>query len=193
MADNANGGVDSGRVVTLEFGDECCRQITINTLKMRVRGKFSLRTLASRPVGARDVGRVMNNMPDVPGLRIKLYFRDRRYVIYDPLEKDKTALARINAAASGAMLTAGADYEPVGESKGQLDENQWKTLILELARKNDGTDSSKSCWEVEGKMPTTAQAEQLKGRRLNDPWNGGRKPRYHDEVEEWAESLDHRA
>jgi hypothetical protein len=42
--------------VTVEFGDPNNRTITINCLRQRVRGSWSLGKLHARPEGGRDVG-----------------------------------------------------------------------------------------------------------------------------------------
>jgi len=183
----------AGRSVTVEFGDDCNRTISINTLKLRVRGRFSLQVLASRDVGARDVGQVMAQMPDIPGIRMKLTWGSRRYVLYDPLEKDKATLARINSARKRAMI-GGDEFKPVEPTEGELDENEFKTLVIELVKKLGKEGGGHQCLtEHEGKLPKLADAMSMKGEKIYDPWNSGRKPRFESEVPEWMEKLDSRS
>ena len=176
--------------VVLEFGDVHNRTITLNTLKLRVRGSFSIRSLAARPEGMRDVGTAMARMPEIPGQRIALDLRRKRYRIFDPLSKNKDLLDQINAVVKASpALVRGADYKACDTIDGELNDDQWKTLIGELMRK----EKSNSVSVLEGKLPTEAEFEKMPGRRLNDPWNSSpRKPKYHDEMEEYQTAIDSR-
>lgn len=174
------------RTVTVEFGDDHCRTITLNVFRLQVRGRFSLRTLASRPEGARDVGTAMSQMPDVPGLRCTVDSRAGTYRLWDPLESDKPLLDRINRALRNARLATGGDVTHVPAVENRLDDDQWKTLMLELVDKAENG----YCEVVDGELPTREQLAAAKGRRLADPWNSGRKPKYHEELEAWNDRID---
>jgi hypothetical protein len=173
---------------TVEFGDDYNRVITIDSLQQAVRGAFSIRTLASRKEGARDVGQIMARMPDIPGMRLTLNFRARKYILFDPLTDDAQLLRRINAVVKEGSILSGSEYGPCDTQERQVeDQDEWKTLVDEMCRKRDG-----ECLKVvEGKLPTPEQLKKMPGRRLNDPWNSSpRKPRYHDQQHDYALSLD---
>lgn len=174
---------------TVEFADENCRNMTIKTLRLKVRGRFSLATLQAREIGGRDVGAAMSQMPEIPGLRIRIVPKDLKIVIFDPLEKNEELVERINKvfkAARGGATTQ--EYKAVERTEMDLEKqpDKFKTLICELARmKESGTIKVH-----DGKFPTEDEIEKMPGRELFDPGNDGRKCRYKDEYEEWAAGLD---
>lgn len=173
-----------GPAFVVEFGDDNCRTITINTLKLRVRGRFSSSVLHKRPMGGRDMGQAMNRMPDIPGMRLSFDPRTKTCRLYDPLEADKTLLDRVNSAAEGvpAIIKSGGRFTFVPASEHDFsDPDRLKTLLVELLNKVE----SGSCVVVEGELPTRDQLTKIPGRRLHDPWNSSAtKPRYSDEAEE---------
>lgn len=177
-------------ICVLEFSAPYNRVVTINALRQRCRGAFSLRTLAARPEGAVNyVGQGMSQMPDIPGLHIALDFENKRYRIFDPLERNKALLKQINAVIrSVPSVVQSAEVSPVEEVRGELNDDQWKSLILELKKKVD--DEPSYAIVRDGKMPTDEEIAKMKGRRLADPWNNGRKPMYADQMDDYARQLD---
>ena len=179
----------SGRVglFTVEFGDPNNRTCVVNCLRLKVRGSWSLAKLHARPEGGRDVGSAMTAMPDIPGLRMTVLPRDKKAILFDPLEEDSERLRRINSISERARaIFRGAPWTFVDRSEHTLNDDTLKTLVMELVRKVE----SKCCHVVDGKLPTIEQVEGMPGRLLFDPWNNGRKPTYVDQVEDWQQGLD---
>lgn len=166
---------------TVEFGDACCRTITINTLKLRVRGAFAISTLHKRDQGGRDIGAAMARMPDIPGMRLAFDGRTRQARLFDPLEESPDLLARINAVskAAPAIIKTSREWTFVPATTHDFSNaDRLKTLLHELALKRE----SKSLTIIEGDLPTLEMLDAIPGRRLNDPWNSSAiKPRYADD------------
>lgn len=174
---------------TVEFGDECNRTITINTLKFKVRGQWSLTSLFSRKgIGGRDVGSAMSAMPDTPGIRLKVSPRQRKALFYDPLERDPRLLERINAVRARAQSIGSANKTSVQESPYELDDDQMKTLCLEIvAKQKDGEIHA----ITKGRLPTETELEEMPGLQLNDPWSSNpHKPTYAKDYFTWARKMD---
>lgn len=174
----------------VEFGDDYNRTITLNTIKQPVRGKFSLVNLAKRKEGAADYIGKMAGMPDIPGMRLGLDFRKQKYKLYDPLARPENAslLKQINAVYKKGV-SGGAEFGPVETQMGEMNDDQWKTLLIELVNKKE----AKCLRVVDGRLPTIKQIAKMKGRRLADPWNSSKQiPTYHDELPAYAEKLDAR-
>jgi len=188
MADEATGAVAGAAKrsrtmapFTVECGDDNNRTITINTLKLRLRGRWSQTTLHKRETGGRDLGNAMSAMPDIPGICIAVVPSRLKVLIFDPLETNVALTERINSVLSKAasVRTSGRPVTFVPRVEQTLDADTFKTLVLELAQKIE----SRSIIVVDGTMPTKQEAESLEGRRLNDPWNSSaRKPKYADQV-----------
>jgi len=173
------------RPCVIEFGDACQRRMTLSTFREHVRGAWDLQRLHERPDGGRDVG-VMQKMPNIPGMRIRISVDEREALLFDPLEDDPALLARVNASASAAGIRGGG-WTFVPRSLRKLNEDQLKTLLLELRAL---IDESKA-WEVEGRLPSPQAIDQLPGRQLFDPLaNSSVQPRYVDEVDQWTRRLN---
>ncbi len=189
-----------GHRFIIEFGDGTyCRNFTISSAPfqgMIVRGAFSLSALSRRPEGMRDVGQHATRLPDLPGLRLAVDTRGRRVGVFDPLGPDADKYGREGDAKRGAETLDRFNsavknipgfnnkYGPVATSEHELDDDQLKTILLEMRQKLD-----EHCISVVvGTFPTKAEIEDMPGRRLCDPMNQGRKPKYHDQIAEWEQS-----
>lgn len=173
------------RPCVIEFGDASQRRITLATFREHVRGAWDLQRLHERPDGGRDVG-VMQKMPNIPGMRMRVSIDDSEALLYDPLEDDPGLVSRINNAAVAAGIR-GAGWTFVSRSVRKMEKDTLKTLLFELRELID----EGLAWEVEGRMLSASAIEQLPGRRLFDRLaNSSVQPRYSDEVEEWTRRLN---
>lgn len=173
--------------IQVEFGDSNNRTITINCLREKVRGRFSISTLHARPEGGRDIGNAMSGMPDIPGLRMEIIASRKKAILFDPLENDEDRLARINAAARRARaIFKGRDITFVRAREIELNDDLLKTLLLELWRKQQ----EHQLTVLDGELPDPEEIAKLPGRELYDPWNNGRKPTYVEQVPEWHDKID---
>lgn len=169
----------------VEFGDENNRTIVINCLKLRLRGSFSVAKLHARGQGGRDVGSAMVAMPDIPGLRMIIDPAQGQAFVYDPLENQPEKIKAINNASARARSIR-SDVTFVPSQKISLNGDELKTLLLEVCSKVEGG----SAELVRGELPSRADIESLRGRKLYDPWASGRKPKYTDEVDAWVQRID---
>lgn len=167
--------------VTVEFGDDCNRTITIDTLKARLRGKYSQMR--------RDAGAIMNRMPDIPGQRMTIDFASRLVRIFDPLENDKDLLSKINSVTAEATVIAsgGGKFTFVTASEQKLNADELKTLIIEICTLVE----NKSAFVVDGtQLPSERAIESLPGFELFDVWNSGRKPKYKKDAEAYFDKME---
>jgi len=170
----------------VEFGDSNCRNQAINTFKIRVRGAWSVGTLATRPEGARDIGAAMGNVPAHPGQRLIVNPAKMVAIVYDPLEEDEALRKKLSHALKRANRVS-ADITFVDKQELKLTPALCKTLCHEMLRKQ----TSGSITVTKGKLPSAAQLESLPGDELYDPWNSNtRKPRFKKDVEEYERGLE---
>ena len=170
--------------VVVEFGDDKSRTITLDTIpfKVRVRGTYS-RTSNMR----RAIGDAMSRMPDIPGMRLAINFRESKATLFDPLDTMPELLKEISDTLQGALLSQGSAIRtPVKRVMHVLDADQFKTLILEIANKIKFNMAK----VVEGRMPTADEIEAMPGDELFDPWNSNpMKPRYKKDAQKYYERL----
>jgi hypothetical protein len=179
----------------VEFGDDSCRQITLDAVRLTLRGAWSMATLAGRPGGCRT-GEKMMGSPEVPGIRCAVNPRDGKAIFFDPLEDDKQLLDKINRWASGVQAVKVADgYTAWPKQEFELDEDQLKTLCIELYRKCNGggfgVKGTHVCAKVvKGKLPTEEEIAAMPGDEMIEQWNEGRHPRYRKDVKAWNDRLE---
>lgn len=190
---------------TVEFGnDRLANQVLIASppIQRMVRGAFSIGRLGRRKhlapdgpmvgkhLGSRDVGGAATRVPDIPGMRLTVDTRRGKLRLFDPLEHDqagKEALANYNQMVkSPDRVGFFQEAAPMAESEHEANEDQIKTLMIELRRKLDNGD----CSVVEGTFPEMKAIQAMAGRQLYDPSNSSRKPKYADESEAWMERLE---
>ncbi len=171
------------RSFTLEVGDDSNRTITLNTLRMRLRGHFSMQKLQTRkdtkgkPLAAREYGSAVANLPEMPGMHIVVKGDGKRTVgIVDPLHEQPDKLEAYNAAIQRVpALMIDAKYIAVPNTTHELDENQFKTLIRDCM----SLVKFKAAKVIKGDLPTMAKVESLPGLFIADPWNSSATaPRY---------------
>jgi hypothetical protein len=172
---------------TVEFSTPTNQTVVINTLRIRMRGNYSLAKYLSRPEGARDIG-PMARMPEIPGQRMTVDHRRMKAVVEDPLEDNAELLRRINAVQrSIAAVNTGGDMVPVKRQELRLNPDTLKTLVCEILRKNE----AKMVVVTGGRLPTPQQAAALDGRELFDPnSNNQRRPKYADQADEYYEQIE---
>ena len=193
---NQHGGKDAIlQPYEVECGDDRGRIISFDHMMMRLRGKWSRSMFPGR-----DLGSVMNKMPDTPGIRIAVTPRANKIRIYDPLTEDKKLLLEINNAASGGdavrLKSIFQTYGPWDTLEYDLDDDKLASVMLEIARKVYGP--MPCMCAVPGSRPPNEQqivagqkSGLLKGRELYDPWNSSaQKPRYVDQVSAFADKWE---
>ena len=132
-------------------------------LNQTYRGRWSIHKQGTRTA---SISSRMSTMPDIPGIRIKLVPKDNKVISTDPLEGENRLLNSISSTYRGAMPGFGGTFTSVPRSEKVLDDDMFKTLLLEL---RDCTVRKTATLEVvSGAMPTVDQIESLPGRELND-------------------------
>lgn len=195
MAENSVASKPNLREFVVEFGDPCCRQITINTLMLTVRGSWSMEKLHAReprgpdtPRGCRSANQDFAGMPPIPGMRLKVVPRTKTAVLYDPLENDPRLLARIQSAAERAHLKGTQRWIANERVEHKLTDHKFKSLLRDLVMLRDECEALKV---VDGEMPTPEQIDELPGEYEYDPWsNSPGKPKFRSQVDEWQRSLE---
>lgn len=175
---------------TVEFADDYCRNFTISAPPLQgadIRGRWDTARLARRPQRMRDLGTMANRIPSpIPGAMLRVDVRRKNIRLFDPLgdsEAGKKILAEYNAIAKDipALKKDCKAFEAVEK---EVDDDQLKTLLLELLRKKE----SDCIVVVEGELPTVAQIEKLAGHELYDPSNpGDDKPRYKKDLQKFRD------
>lgn len=178
----------------VEMGDDKCRTISLDHLRLRLRGRWS------RSNFKRDLG-ILNNMPDIPGLVVAINPKRSQLRIYDPLEEDPKLLAQINAVATsgeGVMIKSiFAKFVHVPAVEHKLDEDTLVSLMLEVARKHYGPSPCMMEVRGSGRIPSEEEIKDLqacgalKGRELFDPWSNSQdKPRFADDLKNFMDKWD---
>ena len=172
---------------TIEFGDLYGRNQSINTFRItKVRGRFSLADMHSRPEGSYPVGDGMSAMPSVPGIHMEVDTTKKTARLYDPLSDEPALLRRVNAVMSDNSIGK-PNIGPDEESTLQLDDDTLKSLLYELIRKQE----SGSIRMIAGSLPKKEEVDAMPGFELNDPWNSsGYKPKYKKDQEAYARNLE---
>lgn len=178
----------------VEMGDDKCRTISLDHLRLRLRGRWS------RSNFKRDLG-ILNNMPDIPGLCLAINPKQSKLRIYDPLEEDKRLLDQINAVASsgeGVMIkSVFAKFVHVPAAEHKLDDDLLVSVMLEVARKYHGPSPCMREVRGSGRVPTEAEIKDLQasgaltGRELFDPWSNSQdKPKFADDLKNFMDKWD---
>ncbi len=170
---------------TVEFCLPNMRQASIAVLQMtHIRSRIQKEKVTPRGIFAERYA----DFPDVPGERMQVIPNRRTIVFFDPLENMPELVERAND-----VIHRGQDirperggWRPPKPQKSVLSDDVLKTLIVELAEYAARGEVE----VVEGTMPTAEEIAALPGRKIYDPWNQGRKPRYEDEAEEWMRRID---
>ncbi len=175
---------------TVEFADDYCRNFTITTPPLSgsdVRGRWDTARLSRRPQRMRDLGTTGNRIPSpIPGAMLEIDVRRKHVRLFDPLketEAGREVLAEYNRVAS---TTPALKKDCIGFTAVEfdVDDDQLKTLLLEILRKKD----SKCIDMITGTLPTAEQVNRLPGHELYDPSNpGDDKPRYKKDLQAWKE------
>ena len=187
------------RPFIVEFGDNHCRNFTITTppLNRHVRGAFDVTRLGQRidmgsvdgrKTGQPDMSSTARRIPSIPGIHLEIRPRERKARLYDPLaeEPGKQVLEEYNLLAEHNREKLRGPYAAEQPVTKDLDDDQLKTLLFELLRKNE----SGSIRVIKGELPTREQIESLAGYELNDPGNkGSGKPRYKKDLPEWERRM----
>lgn len=165
---NQGGGGNTTRKpqkFTVELGNSRNSKITIDTLKSRFRGHFSLAKLHNRPGGGRDVG-AMSAMPEIQGIHLEVDPTQSTVRIYDPLIDKKEVLDQVNGVLARNGIK-GSGFKAIEETTRKLNENELKTLCIELRLRVE----QKKAKVREGVLPTDEQIERMPGEELFDPWS----------------------
>jgi hypothetical protein len=173
---------------TVEFGDiYCSSQFHINTLNLKVNGRWDTAKLNERPGGMPDIGSALKGMPTIPGNRMEVNPKARHIKIYDPVAGNKALVDRIKRAIrEGRLRNVERAAEAVPDER-TLDDDEFKTLLFELRRMKDECNSIM----VVGHLPTKAEIDALPGDELFDPgWKSANYPTYKYEFKEWARRID---
>ena len=175
---------------TVEFGDAYGRNFMFGSLKMRIRGRFSIAEMMARPGGGPNVGQAMAQMPTVPGIHLDVNCKTGEYRLWDPLEEPGNArlVDQIAAVMKNASLSQGNEkFKGQDEMSGKMDDDRLKTMVAELIRMYDNG----SIRVISGTLPKQEEVEKAKGRILNDLWNSSaHKPKYKDQQEAYVQNLE---
>ena len=175
---------------TVELGDDNNRTITVDTLKLRLRGHWKKGNFFNRKGGGRDIGATMMQMPDLPGIRLAVNPREGTVRIYDPLADDKELVEQANRVMDHAYAAKqwGGKLTFVEEVLTPLDPDQMKTLLLEISRSVHGKCPVMTVFQ--GEVPKAEQLKEQPGRELYDMWSSNEdRPRYVDQVSAWKERM----
>lgn len=177
---------------TVEFGDDCGRTITLNTLRLRLRGAWSISRLMSKQGGGRAIGEAMSGMPNIPGMRCKVEPRHSRVTIFDPLENEPDLLAQINKLKEkwpiiGGESNGAGKWKPNDTAVHVLVPDEFKSVVLDLVDLYKG----KMLVPLDGsRIPSQEEAEALPGKQLYDPWSNSRaKPTYAEDEHAYFERI----
>jgi hypothetical protein len=174
---------------TVEFADDYCRNFTVTTPPLQgidIRGRWDTSRLAKRPQGMRDLGQEAVKIPSpIPGAYLLVDIARGRIRLEDPCETTeagKAVLEQYNKVAKGVPSLR--EKSPFVALEYKVDDDQLKTLLLELHRKKE----SNCITMVEGELPTIKQIESLPGDELYDPSNQGEdKPRYKKDLQKFRD------
>lgn len=172
----------------IEVGDDCNRTIHLSSIKVNLRGKFAVSNITARKGGGRQIGETLLNMPDIPGMRVRVNLAKQAYTIYDPLDANPVLLERINSISSTVPVLRGPKVKPVESIQAQeKDPDRFKTFVLQLVRLvADGM-----AVVTDGNLPSEEALESLPGRELFDPnSNSNTKPKYAKDYSKWAQEID---
>lgn len=174
---------------TVEFGNVNNSDFHLSSLqRKKVRGEWSVMNFHRRPKGGRDIGSKMSAMPELPGQRLEVIFRDHTIRIFDPLEDDPELLAKASRVGKKAGLVSTA-WKPVPEEHRVLNPDEMQTLVDELQRML----TNEYVKLVSGKMPSVEEMRQRQGRILYSPaTRNAYKPKYQDEAHEWLMEINRR-
>ena len=172
---------------TVECADSRNRTIMLNSIPLApLRGRWSISSYNGKE-GGQHPGTPLQSMPDVPGLHIEVRPAEKKVRIYDPLEQNAALLAEINRVADQSVSIKPSDgkFTPVEATVIDLNEDQIKTLMLEIARRVYG--KYPEMRPVLGsKVPTEADLEGFAGDELFDPRsNSVDKPLHLKDYDAW--------
>jgi len=146
----------------VEFDDGHNRQMSIGTLGLVVRGRWSN---ANVRIGGENK---MGGMRDVPGLCLRVSPRECTVDFIDPLADNQELRRNIQFHRANAMLASDdagvAPSRMHGETK-ELTVHHMKTLLIEL----QGRLAANEIKVVEGRFPSKQQIDALPGDELMDP------------------------
>jgi hypothetical protein len=146
------------------------------------RGRWSRHNLGA---ASASVSSSMSQMPDIPGIRMKITPKDRKVYIYDPLSKDKRTLERITATCRNAMIGFNTEFRAKDAVEKTLDDDRFVTLLMELYKSATKKNPSIVC--VSGTIPTPEEIASLPGRELYDPgYQYKGKPKYVGDEDKYA-------
>lgn len=173
---------------TVEFGNAKGRNFSVASLGIRnIRGRFSIADMHSQEEGSYNVEGRLASMPAIPGMHLEVSVKEKKARLYDPLSEDseKGKVRRINAVLKGANMR---ECQPAEDSTFKFDDDQLKTLLLELRRMK----VSKKLTERKGsRLPSEAEVAKLAGEELNDLWNSSTtKPRYKKDQADYERRVD---
>lgn len=186
---------DPGRF-TVEFADDWSRNFCFHSPPLAgldIRGRWDTARMGRRQwpgdrrrVGTRDFGTAGNKIPSpIPGLMLSVDVRHKKIRLFDPLletDEGKAILADYNEIIKDIPALRVGDSKIAGMEaiEYDLNDDQLKTLLLELRRKWD----SKTLDIVEGDLPSLKQIESLDGHELYDPSNpSDDKPYYKKDLQ----------
>jgi hypothetical protein len=173
----------------VECGDDRNRgRIPIDVLKLHVRGRWH-KAAYSRPDGGRSIGDRMSKFPDTPGIRLEVKPREGILRIFDPLETDTKLMDAINRAYDEVSeIKTGRKQGAWPEDIHNLDVDEMKSLLLEIAKKVHAPPEQACMFVIKGVVPTVKELADVPGRELYDPWsNSTDKPKYVDQVPAWRD------
>jgi hypothetical protein len=184
---------------TVEFADlKNSGLMSIDTLRIRegMRPAWTKSNFFRKGSGA-DIGD-MARMPDIPGVRLTVDPRKSTLLIHDPLSDDKELCQQIKRVLEGGedyitmRIVGSENFRPTPDATHKLDDDELKTVMLEIARKTYAPEDVRTMVAVNGShVPTEEELADFPGDELFDPWNSNEdKPRYVKDVKAWRRRIN---
>jgi len=135
-----------------------------------------------------DQTRHLGLLPEIPGMRLYVDPKSRKYKVTDPLYRNQELCEQIyNALKADGRPVPFSSVRGVPPQEGELDEHRMKTLCRELVRLLD----LGHVRVVSGPQPTIEDVDRLPGKYLLNP--GARvpntQPMFEEDWDQWLETL----
>ena len=171
---------------TVEFGNTKNTKFwLLSVTRDKIEGSFSLSNTGGLPVSQN-----WRSMPDTPGQRVEVDFKNLTLRVHDPLADDPALMRAVNAAHAKAPIRTRTEYEPRPEKLITLSSHKFKTQVREIVQY-----AEQNHFDVtNGRLPTVDEIDAIDGRYLYDPLSESQaKPMFEEDVDDYHERIAARA